>query len=112
MVSGEEICPFQDALELLGRRHTLNLLWSLQQRSPRRFTELRRGLGLNPVTLTQRLGELESAGVLLRTVYAETPPRVEYDLTPKGRELLGVLDHLQRWSRRYPSGAARGQRYK
>jgi DNA-binding HxlR family transcriptional regulator len=96
-----ERCPFQDSLELLGRRHVLTLLWSLQQKSPRRFTELRQATGVNPVTLTQRLEDLEAAKVVSRTVYNESPPRVDYDLTGRGRELLKVLDALERWAGKY-----------
>lgn len=102
MVSGDEPCPFQHALEMLGRRHALEILWALQQRSPRRFTEIKRALGLNPVTLSERLDEFESCGVLDRTVYGETPPRVEYGLTKKGRDLLVVLDNLSKWAKTYP----------
>lgn len=101
--SPQETCPFQHALEMLGRRHSLAILWALQQRAPRRFTELKRALGLNPVTLSERLSDFEACGVLDRRVFSETPPRVEYDLTLKGRDLLGLLDTLQQWAKKYPA---------
>jgi len=102
MVSGEETCPFQHALEMLGRRHSLEILWALQQKSPRRFTDIKRALGVNPVTLSERLSEFQACGVLDRSVFNETPPRVDYDLTAKGRDLLVLLDHLAKWSKTYP----------
>lgn len=97
-----ETCPFQDCLELLGRRHVLSILWALRQASPRRFTELKRATSVNAVTLTQRLQELQRAGVVERRVYNELPPRVEYGLTPKGRDLLVIMDQLEQWSKKYP----------
>ena len=106
MESGEETCPFQHALEMLGRRHALEILWALQQKSPRRFTEIKRALGLNPVTLSERLSEFEACGVLDRRVYNETPPRVDYDFTKKGRDLLVLIDHLSQWSKAYPTKLA------
>ncbi len=106
--SGKENCPFEHALEMLSRRHALEVLWTLRQKSPRRFTEIRRALAVNPVTLTDRLGELEACDVLDRHVFNETPPRVTYDLTPKGRELLVLLDHIEAWSRKYPDRKAGG----
>lgn len=47
--------------------------------------------------LTRDLRELEAAGVVRRTVYAEVPPRVEYDLTPSGRRLMSIIDALSDW---------------
>lgn len=96
-----EHCSFQATLDLVGRKHCLRILWALSQREPRRFTDLREALGLNPVSLTERLRELEEAGVVRREEFAEAPPRVEYRLTPEGRELLAILDTLERWSKRH-----------
>lgn len=96
-----EQCPFQGALEMLGKRHTLAILWTLQQRAPRRFNGLRDAAGINPVTLSNRLGELEARGILYRKAYNEAPPRVEYGLTEKGEGLLAVLDELAAWAEDY-----------
>ena len=65
---------------------------------PKRFSELRAGLG-NPSakTLTDRLRALEYQGVLTRTVHAEVPPRVVYELTPRGRSLESVLAAMLAW---------------
>lgn len=64
------------------------------RQGPRRFGEFV-GLGVNPRTLSSRLRKLTSEGVLTRTRYAESPPRVEYELTEKGRALLPVLAALE-----------------
>jgi DNA-binding HxlR family transcriptional regulator len=95
-------CPFQEILDLLGRRYALSVIWALHHRSPRRFNELKSDLGVNPVTLSQRLTELEGEGMLLRVSYSETPPRVEYSLTVKGKELLPLIGELERWAERHP----------
>lgn len=70
----------------------------------RRFGELRQSLaGVSPKTLSVRLKELEEAGVLTRTVYAEVPPRVEYALTEKGRELEGLIAAMGAWGTKWKS---------
>lgn len=94
-------CPFQDTLDLLGKRYALSVLWALQQESPRRFNDIKRLLEVNPVTLSQRLSEFTEAGILSRHAFAETPPRVEYALTEKGRELLPLIEGLERWADRH-----------
>ena len=95
-------CPQQEAaIDLLSKRHTLHIVWLLQETEPRRFTEIKRELGINPVSLTQRLCELESRGILVRQTFRETPPRVEYRLTPMGRDLLPIIDALGEWARRH-----------
>jgi DNA-binding HxlR family transcriptional regulator len=94
-------CPFQEAIDLLSRRHAMTIIWLLQQQEPRRFNEIKRELGINPVSLSQRLTELEQGGILDRTTYRETPPRVEYRLTAKGRDLLPLMDQLNEWSRKH-----------
>lgn len=91
-------CPFLDTMDLLSRRYALCILWALQKRRPRRFNELKQDLGMNPVTLSQRLKEFEAAGLITRTTFNEIPPRVDYDLTDKGLDLLPILDTLEAWS--------------
>lgn len=68
----------------------------------RRFGELRQSLaGVSPKTLSVRLKELEEAGVVTRTVYAEIPPRVEYALTEKGRELEALMAAMGAWGAKW-----------
>jgi DNA-binding HxlR family transcriptional regulator len=99
---GWECCPFQAAIDLLSKRHTLTIIWFLQQNGgPARFNEMRTALNVNPVSLSQRLTDLEQAGVVRRTAYKELPPRVEYDLTEKGWELVPLMDKLGEWATRH-----------
>jgi DNA-binding HxlR family transcriptional regulator len=94
-------CPFQEAIDLLSKRHALTIIWLLQQEEPRRFNEIKRELAINPVSLSQRLTELEEGGILDRKTFRETPPRVEYRLTAKGRDLLPLMEQLNTWSRKH-----------
>lgn len=96
-----------DALALIGHKWTLLIVEDLLN-GPRRFTEIERSLGgANPKMVTARLRELESAGLVSRAIYAEVPPRVEYALTERGRELRPTIDALRKFGRRSAAGRAR-----
>lgn len=94
-------CPGSEAFELLGKKWTAYVVWALGD-GPRRFSEL---LGATPgVTdrvLSQRLKELEATGIVNRRQYAEIPPRVEYALTARGRDLGPVIAAMERWGSRW-----------
>jgi len=85
--------------DLLERRWTVSILWAAHEGAVR-FNEFLQVLGsVPPATLTARLAELERAGVLERKVIDARPPRVEYRLTPRGRELRSVVTALVRYAR-------------
>jgi DNA-binding HxlR family transcriptional regulator len=89
-------------LAIVGHKWALLIVQTLRD-GPRRFTEIERLLqDANPKMITARLRELEAAGVVSRTVYAEVPPRVEYALTDRGLELRPAIDALRRWGTRIP----------
>lgn len=70
---------------------------------PRRFTELRDALpGISAHTLTHRLRRFEAHGLVTRTVYAEIPPRVVYELTPRGTSLRDILYAMRDWGDAIP----------
>ena len=94
-------CPFQQAIDLLSKKHALTIIWLLQQEEPRRFNDIKRTLKINPVSLSQRLDELQEHGIISRRTFNETPPRVEYQLTAKGRDLTHVMEQLDKWARRH-----------
>lgn len=73
---------------------------------PRRFTELRAALpGIGAHTLTHRLRRFEAHRMITRRAYAETPPRVIYELTPLGESLRSVLESMNRWGASVPDDA-------
>jgi DNA-binding HxlR family transcriptional regulator len=85
----------------MGRRYSLGLLSLVANSGIIRFNELQSRLGgVSSSTLAARLDDLQTAGLIARIVYPDTPPRVEYSLTDGGRELCGVLsDYLRRGRR-------------
>lgn len=94
-------CPFQSLVDLLGRKHSLKILYAVAQRNPLRFSELREMTGVNPSTLTSRLRDFETAGLFVRTSFNEIPPRVEYRLSAKGDDLTRLFESLDAWYRRH-----------
>lgn len=93
--------PLGRALRLLGDAPTLLIIVTLL-RGTRRFGEIRLALdGVSPKTVAQRLKLLEGLGFLRRHAYAEIPPRVEYDLTEKGRALADIVAAIEAFGARY-----------
>jgi len=92
---------FHAAVELIGRRWSGAVIQLLLQ-GPCRFAELRSAIPeITDRMLSERLRELEEEGIALRTVIPETPVRVEYSLTPKGRALAPALGAIGQWAERW-----------
>lgn len=89
---------FHKASELIGRRWTGAVLFILLK-APCRFATLRSAIqDITDRMLSERLQELEREGIVERTVIPETPVRVEYSLTRKGRELARAIDAITEWA--------------
>jgi len=100
MQSWKEIpCPIQRTAMVFADVYTIMIVRNLMA-GPLRFTHLAES-GINPRTLTERLKLLVDNEVLVRHVYAERPPRVEYSLTEKGQALIPVLKALQAFGERW-----------
>jgi DNA-binding HxlR family transcriptional regulator len=94
-------CPVRATLALLGQKWVPRIIYELME-GKRRFNELACAVGgCNSRTLRDRLKGLEEMGIIERNVVAVMPPWVEYDLTPKGRELGLALHRLEQWGRAY-----------
>ncbi|ANB74596.1 MarR family transcriptional regulator [Paraburkholderia phytofirmans OLGA172] len=96
------IATFRDdvrcAVGLTGGKWKLEILWVLNQRM-HRFNELRRAIpDVTQHMLTAQLRQLEADGFVSRTVYAEVPPRVEYEITDEARQLRPVFDAVFAWA--------------
>lgn len=97
----EQTCPVCQTAEIISGKWTLLIIRDLAEGS-RRFCELERSLeGISPRTLSLRLRSLEAEGVIQRRTYPEVPPRVEYCLTPKGRALVPMIDHMRRYGQQW-----------
>jgi len=101
-------CPIANALDVLGDRWTLLVIRDLTFLGKRRFGELLSAPeGIPTNILTDRLRRLEEGGLVEKVPYQERPPRYEYQLTAKGRDLFPVLRALAEWSLRHlPAVAA------
>jgi len=99
--------PDARALDLVGDKWTLLIVRDLAA-GPRRFVELQRVLpGISTEQLRSRLNRMVADGLLTRQRYREVPPRVDYELTPRSRELLAVLGALARWGQEWAWTAPR-----
>ena len=103
MLKKEELpdCPVATTVQLIGNKWKLLILRNLLTR-PWRVNELRKSLdGISQKVLTESLRAMESDGIIVRTVYAEVPPRVEYSLSALGETLRPILDAMQAWGQEY-----------
>ena len=95
-------CPIARTLDFVGERWTFLILRDLVRFGPCKFQDFERTLaGISPNTLSARLKRLEDAGIVERRFYAQHPPRAEYLLTEKGRELRPALRALFEWGERH-----------
>jgi len=95
-------CPVARTLDVIGDRWTILILRDLFRFETRRFGDFESELpGLTPSVLSARLKDLESSQVIGSRMYGEHPPRLEYFLTPKGRELGPILMAMKKWGEKY-----------
>ncbi len=95
----ETDCPFIYALSLMGKRWKPAILWKMTE-GVYRFGEFKRSIPqISEKMLTQHLRELETDGLITRTIFAEMPPRVEYALTDLGASLQPILEQLNNWGK-------------
>lgn len=92
---------FHKAIELVGKRWTGAIIQVLMA-GPRRYSAILESVpGLHDRLLSERLRELEATGIVTRRVYPDTPVRIEYELSEKGKDLERTLVELQRWADRW-----------
>lgn len=93
------LCPkFEKAMEIISKRWTGLIIYQLQKSGPQRFGELENSISVSGRVLSDRLKDLEQSGLVKRDVYPETPVRIEYSLTDKGRALRPVFEKVEQWA--------------
>ncbi|MGP3913664.1 winged helix-turn-helix transcriptional regulator [Nonomuraea sp. 10N515B] len=96
----DDECPLPEVLALIGGKWSAQVLVELGD-GPRRFTQLERAIpGISRRMLTVSLRDLERNGLVTRTVYPDSPPRVEYATTPLIEDIREPLEALTAWARR------------
>jgi DNA-binding HxlR family transcriptional regulator len=103
MVKKDELpsCPVATTVQLIGSKWKLLIMRNLLVR-PWRFNELQKSLeGVSQKVLTESLRAMEADGLVVRTVYAEVPPRVEYSLSELGESMRPVLEAMRAWGTSY-----------
>jgi len=97
----DTVCPIARTAEIISGKWTLLIIRDLAS-DVKRFNQLERSLhGISPKTLSERLRSLEEEGIIVRQTFAEVPPRVEYSLTEKGRDLVNVIESMRTYGKRW-----------
>ena len=97
-------CPVATTVSLIGSKWKLLIMRNLLAR-PWRFNELRKDLdGISQKVLTDSLRSMETDGLVVRTVFPEVPPRVEYSLSPLGESMQPIIKSMESWGLAYKSG--------
>ena len=96
------LCPYLTSQKVLSGKWSMYILYLLTD-GPIRFNELQRKMPeeMTHTTLSRQLKTLENEGLILRTEYAQIPPKVEYSLSEIGRKFEYVLDALEKWGNEY-----------
>src|ERR1700681_990980 len=97
----DHICPVARTADIISGKWTLLIIRDLAS-GVKRFNQLERSLcGISPKTLSERLRSLEEEGILVRQMFAEVPPRVEYTLTEKGHDLVQVIESMRTYGKQW-----------
>jgi len=101
-------CPVLKTADIISGKWTLLILRDLSK-GINRFSALERSLtGISPKTLSERLKNLEKAGIVTRRSFPEVPPRVEYTLTRMGLDLIPLIDHMREYGTKWLGEASGG----
>ena len=94
-----ENCPIEEAIRMVGGRWKLRILCSLNVDGTLRYNDIKKRMnGITPAVLSSSMKELERDNLVERVQYAEIPPRVEYTITQRGKDLWPILHSLAHWT--------------
>lgn len=94
-------CPINHTFKLVGKKFTMLIIRNMIHRDHKRFNQFLEIEEINAKILSARLKEMEKDGLIERKVYPDTPIRVEYTITEKGRALEPILDQMSAFSMKY-----------
>jgi DNA-binding HxlR family transcriptional regulator len=100
-MKGMKRCPVDNTFKLIGKKFTVLIVRNMMSNQTR-FNQFIESIeGMNPKTLSTRLKEMEKDGLIHRKIYHETPIRIEYYLTEKGKHLKSILDQMALFSAQF-----------
>ncbi|MET3941746.1 DNA-binding HxlR family transcriptional regulator [Paenibacillus sp. PvP094] len=92
------LTPFDYTLSVLGGKWKMKIMYQIACQKILRYGELKRSIvGISHKVLSSQLKELEESGIVNRVEYSQTPPKVEYSLTPRGGTLMPILEEMCKW---------------
>lgn len=95
-------CPIDNTFKIIGKKFTIHILRNIMILNQHRFNEFIDSIeGINPNTLSTRLKEMERDVLIEKKVYNETPIRIEYNLTKKGKALRPILEEMAKFSTKF-----------
>jgi len=101
MTNETQLCAVDYAFKRIGGKYKARILWYLDMKKVLRYGELTRMLpDITTKMLTQTLRELEQDKLIIRQMYHEVPPKVEYSLSETGQELIPFIAHLHNWGKK------------
>ncbi|WDF55592.1 winged helix-turn-helix transcriptional regulator [Mucilaginibacter sp. KACC 22063] len=101
MTNNTQLCAVDYAFKRIGGKYKARILWYLDMKKVLRYGELTRTLpDITTKMLTQTLRELEQDKLIVRQMYHEVPPKVEYSLSETGQELIPFIAHLHNWGKK------------
>ena len=95
-------CPVDNTFKIIGKKFTIHILRNMTMLGQTRFNQFLESVeGINPKTLSVRLKEMERNGLISRKIYPETPIRIEYTITEKGKALKPIVEQMAAFSMKY-----------
>ena len=94
-------CPINNSFRIVGKKFTMLILRNMMHVGQKRFNQFLEIEDINAKILSARLKEMEKDGLITRQVFHDTPVRIEYTLTEKGRALEPILDQMAEYSMKY-----------
>ena len=95
-------CPIDNTFKIIGKKFTIHVVRNMHYGTQKHFNEFLGSIeGINSNTLATRLKEMEKSGLIKRKIFHETPIRIEYNLTEKGKDMIPILEQMAAFSMKH-----------